>query len=219
MEVQQAYRRRSSRWDCRIRYTAIFSLPVCAIPATFAVKPFPRSSPLNGTKSSNTSSPWIARCAPSATRCSGRSTVWTITRASIIVGRNRAGYRRVCSDRAEETLCEKTSLVVEKERKKGRKKEREEKKKERKRKEGRREGNGANGRQHVLHEGREEGYLSLITSSIAWPLEGSRRSSQFFLSFSILVCSTRVTVAFVVVPFFRRLNMEPAMELLLIVNY
>ena len=131
MEVQQAYRRRSSRWDCRIRYTAIFSLPVCAIPATFAVKPFPRSSPLNGTKSSNTSSPWIARCAPSATRCSGRSTVWTITRASIIVGRNRAGYRRVCSDRAEETLCEKTSLVVEKERKKGRKKEREEKKKER----------------------------------------------------------------------------------------
>lgn len=137
MEVQQAYRRRSSRWDCRIRYTAIFSLPVCAIPATFAVKPFPRSSPLNGTKSSNTSSPWIARCAPSATRCSGRSTVWTITRASIIVGRNRAGYRRVCSDRAEETLCEKTSLVVEKERKKGRKKEREEKKKERNETEGR----------------------------------------------------------------------------------
>lgn len=192
MEVQQAYRRRSSRWDCRIRYTAIYSHRVCATPATFAVKPFPRSSPLNGTKSSNTSSPWIARCAPSATRCSGRSTVWTITRASIIVGRNRAGYRRVCSRRAEETLCE-TSLVVETREKEGRK-----------RKERRREGKKRCRWTTPWKGDVEEGRISTSLVDSMSARSPIALLLSFFFPFPRLF-GTRVTVAFVVVPFFRRL--------------
>lgn len=88
--------RLSSRCDCRIRYTVACYHQESVTRATCAARPSLRSSPWNGTKSNNTFSPWTARSARFATRCSGRSTAWTITRASTTVGRNRSDRVRAC---------------------------------------------------------------------------------------------------------------------------
>lgn len=88
--------RRSSRCDCRIRYTVAYYHQESVTRATCAARPSPRSSLWNGTKSNNIFSPWTARSAHCATRCSGLSTAWTTTRASITVGRNRSDRVRAC---------------------------------------------------------------------------------------------------------------------------